>query len=98
MAFIQVIEFRSGKIDDFRKLEDEWGDRITAEMTARRSILAEDRDQPGRYFQIVFFDSYESAMQNSDRPVTKEFAERMHSIADGEPNFFNLDVVDERSW
>lgn len=98
MGFIQVIEFRSDRIDEFRTLEDEWEERITADMTARRSILCEDRNDRGRYFQIVFFDSYESAMENSERPTTQEFAGRMASIASGAPNFFDLDIVDERSF
>ncbi len=97
MSFIQVIEFRTTKIEEFRKLEDEFGDRIAAEMTARRSILCEARDEPGRCFQIVFFDSYESAMKNSDLPLTREFADRMRSIAEGDASFYNLDVVDDRT-
>ena len=31
----------------------------------------------------MFFDSYESAMKNSELPVTKEFAEKMGGLADG---------------
>ena len=86
------------RIDEFRGLEDEWEQRISDDMTARRSILCEDRNQPGRYLQIVFFDSYESAMENSGRPVTQEFAARMQAIASGAPTFFDLDVVDDRTW
>ena len=98
MGFIQLIEFRSDRIDEFRTHEDEWEERISDDMTARRSILCQDRAQPGRYFQIVFFDSYESAMANSERPTTQEFATRMQSIANGAPTFFDLDIVDERIW
>ena len=65
--------------------------------TARRVVLCEDRDQPGRYLQMVFFDSYESAMANSELPITQEFAGKMGALADGPPTFFNLDVVDDRS-
>ena len=97
MAFVQVIEFKSNKIDQMRKLEDEWTERAGPTSTARRVLLCEDRDQPGRYFQMVFFDSYESAMTNSELPITQEFAGKMGAIADGAPTFLNLDVVDDRT-
>jgi hypothetical protein len=97
MGFIQVIEFRAGDLSAFRALEDEYQERIATEMTARRSILCTDHDDPSRHLQIVLFDSYESAMENSDREVTTELAARMRSLADGEPNFTNLDVVEERT-
>jgi hypothetical protein len=45
----------------------------------------------------VFFDSYESAMENSNLPVTQEFAQRMMALSDGPPSFFNLDVVEDRT-
>jgi hypothetical protein len=60
-------------------------------------ITGADRDNAGRYLQIVFFDSYESAMENSDLPVTQEFAQKMMALSDGPPTFHNLDVVEERT-
>ena len=66
--------------------------------TARRGrrILCQDRDNAGQYYNIVFFDSYESAMENSNLPVTQEFSQKMMALADGPPTFVNLDVLDER--
>jgi hypothetical protein len=58
--------------------------------------MTEDRDNPGRYLNIVFFDSYESAMENSNSPVTQEFSQKMMALADGPPTFYNLNVVDDR--
>jgi hypothetical protein len=58
--------------------------------------VCEDRDNPGRYFNIVFFDSYEDAMENSDLPVTQEFSQRMMALGDGPPSFYNLEVVEDR--
>ncbi len=46
---------------------------------------------------IVFFGSYEEAMENSSHPKVQEFASRMGSLADGPPTFYNLDVIEERS-
>jgi hypothetical protein len=95
MAFIQVIEFDSSRIDDVRKLDAEYEDRIRKEMSASRAILCENRDRPGHFMQLVFFDSYESAMENSDLPLTQELAQKMMALADGAPTFHNLDVVED---
>jgi hypothetical protein len=95
MAFIQVVEFRTSEIDQIRALEDEWERATEGTRTARRSILTRDRNDPDRYLVLVFFDSYESAMENSNLPATGEFAAKMGTLVDG-ISFADLDVVDER--
>jgi hypothetical protein len=97
MAFVQIIDFRTSKFDEMRKLEDDWEAAAGPESTARRVITSADRDNSGRYLQVVFFDSYESAMENSNLPVTQEFAQRMMALSDGPPTFYNLDVVEDRT-
>jgi hypothetical protein len=37
----------------------------------------------------------ESAMKNSNLPVTQEFSARMVALADGQPTFYNLDVAQD---
>ena len=96
MAFVQIIEFRTSKIDEMRKVSDDWETAAGADAQAGRRVLCQDRDNPGRYFNIVFFDSYESAMQNSNLPVTQEFSQKMMALGDGPATFFNLDVIDDR--
>jgi hypothetical protein len=95
MGFIQIIEFRTSKLDEMRKLGDEWQAAAT-DALARRRILTEDRDNPGHYFNVVFFDSYDEAMKNSNSPTTQEFSKKMMALGDGEPTFYNLDVVEDR--
>jgi hypothetical protein len=97
MAFVQIIDFRTSKMDEMRKLEEEWEAAAGPESAARRVITCADRDDAGRYLQVVFFDSYESAMENSNLPVTQEFAQKMMALGDGPPSFHNLDVVDDRT-
>jgi len=97
MAFVQIIEFRTSKIDEMEKVGDEWQAAIGADRKARRRLLCEDRDNPGRYFNIVLFDSFEEAMANSNHPVTQEFSTKMMALAEGGPTFYNLDVVDDES-
>jgi hypothetical protein len=97
--FVQIIEFQTSKIDEMRKLDAEWGKKAREQgATARRGVLCEDRDQPGRYFQVVFFDSYESAMKNSELAVTQEFAGKLSALADGPATFHNLNVLEDQTW
>lgn len=98
MGFVQLIAFKTSKIDEMRKLEEEWAQRAGPDTTARRGLLCADRDQPGRYVQVVLFDSYESAMKNSELPVTQDLSGKMAALCDGPPTFTNLDVLDDREY
>lgn len=97
MGFVQIIEYRTSRAEEMQKIGEEWEQAAAADSKARRRILCQDRDEPGRYFNIVLFDSQEEAMANSDLPVTGEFAAKMMALADGAPKFYNLDVVEDRS-
>jgi hypothetical protein len=97
MAFVQIIDFRSSKIDEMRKVGDEWEKAAGAKGTARRVVLCADRDNPGHYLNLVFFESYEDAMKNSELPVTQEMSQKMMALGDGPPTFYNLDVLDDRT-
>ena len=97
MAFIQLIEFRPGdNLAEMQKIMDEWEKATEGKRTAQRSYLTQDRNDPGKYIQVVIFPSYEEAMKNSQMPETTEFAGRMMSLAEGPATFHDLDVVDER--
>lgn len=95
--FVQIIEYMTSKPDEMRAMGDEW--RATrsdgaAESPVRMTVVA-DRDHPGRYLNIVEFDSYEAAMTNSERADTSDFAARMAALCDGPPTFHNLDVIQQ---
>ena len=96
MGFVQVIEFRTSKIAEMQDVENEWEKATEGKRKARRTILCADRDNPGHYLNVVFFDSYEAAMQNSAMPETDALSKKMMSFADGPPTFYNLDVIDDR--
>jgi hypothetical protein len=98
MGFVQIIDFRTSKYDEMRKIGEEWEATARNQSKARRRVMCEDRDNPGRYLNIVFFDSYESAMENSNDPTTQEFSKRMMALGDGPPTFHNLDVIEEVSY
>jgi hypothetical protein len=97
MAFVQIIEFKTSKLDEVRKLGDEWEAAAADQRLARRRLTCADRDDPNHIYNIVYFDSYDEAMANSDLPVTADFAARMMELADGPPTFHNLDVVEDKT-
>ncbi|MQA09880.1 MAG: DUF1059 domain-containing protein [Pseudonocardiaceae bacterium] len=97
-SFIQLIEFRTDRIDEVEALSKEWAEAIGVERTARWGVLTGDRDHTKTYVEIVEFPSYDAAMANSDNPVTARFAEKMQKLCDGEARFVNLDVLDTRPF
>ena len=95
MGFVQIIQYQTSKLDEMQALGREWEAAATGVTKARRRVLCEDRDNPGRYMNIVFFDSFEEAMENSSLPQTGDFAAKMAALADGPATYFNLDVVED---
>ena len=96
MAFVQIIEFRTTKIAEMRAVGDEWEKATEGKRKAGRRVLCQDKDNPGRYFNVVFFDSYESAMENSALPETQAAAQKWLAASDAPPVFHDLDVLQDR--
>lgn len=94
MAFIQIVEYSTNRIDEVRQL----GEKYQADTAGRRSnvraTICGDRDTPNRYAVIAEFPSYEAAMENSNLPETQAFAAAMGELCDGPPTFHNLDVIE----
>jgi quinol monooxygenase YgiN len=90
-GFVQIIEFQTGRFDEIRELSEQNTSEPTLGLV--RGVVTADRERPGTYRLIVEFESYEAAMENSQRPETSEFAGQMAALCDGPPVFYNLDVV-----
>ncbi len=97
MTFVQIIEFNTPDIDSIRQIDEEWRRATEGKRTVRREILARDRNRPGRYLAIVFFDSAESAAENSNLPETQAAAQQQMAPADRPPVFSDLDVLEDRA-
>jgi quinol monooxygenase YgiN len=97
MSFIQTIEMRTKEYDELKALGDEYMAATEGKRTVRRSILTRDRNDPDRHVLIVFFDSYESAMENSNLPETAQLAEKQVALLEGPPSFSDLEVLEEHS-
>ncbi|WP_030273682.1 hypothetical protein [Streptomyces sp. NRRL B-24484] len=98
MTFIQIIEYRTSRIDEFNALLDSWVEKNEGNRVATRAVQAKDRDAENVYLNIVEFPSYEQAMENSRRPETGEFAAQAAALCDGPPVFRNLEVMNERGF
>jgi hypothetical protein len=97
MGFVQIFAFKTSDLDGVRAIDEQWRQATEGKRTVRREVLAADRNQPGRYFAIVFFDSYESAMENSSLPETQAAAAKYMELSDGQPVFYDLDVIEDRA-
>jgi quinol monooxygenase YgiN len=97
VAFIQIIEFSTTRFDEGEKYVNAWREATEGTRTTRRSVVGRDRDDPNKYFNIAFFDSYESAMENSNLPATQQLAQQLGALSEGPPTFHNLDVVVDES-
>ncbi|WP_328325890.1 hypothetical protein OHA70_36695 [Kribbella sp. NBC_00382] len=93
-GFVQIIEFQTSKPDEVRALGEEFRKNRESDDGASpvRMMACADRDNPGHYFNIVEFASYEEAMANSERADTTEFASRMMELCDGPTTFRNLEL------
>ena len=92
MAIIQIVEFTTDDIDAVRQITAIGRLATEGKRTARRQIVTRDHNQPNRYRAIVFFDSYQAAMENSQLPETQEFAGQYSRVTDSVA-FHDLDVI-----
>ena len=95
MPFIQIIEYKTSRIDELNALLDGWLEATKGKRAATRGVQTTDRDAANTYVQIVEFPSYEDAMANSNMPETSDFSAQLAALCDGPPSFRNLDVLRE---
>jgi len=101
MKFVQTISFQTSRMDEMKKLMDDFSDANMTDQGSdrgfvRRQVL-KDRDRENGFVVVAEFASYEQAMENSGRPETDAFAEKMSELCDGPPTFGNYDLIDEET-
>jgi hypothetical protein len=57
-------------------------------------VVTRDRNEPNHYVIVVEFDSYEAAMENSNRADTQELASKMQALVTS-ITFQDLDVIED---
>jgi hypothetical protein len=97
-GFVQIIEVRTSRPDEMARLDREYEAQLGDRTTVRRSIVTQNRADREHYYVVVFFDSYASAMQNSNLPETSALVEKMAGVLTGPPVFHDLDVVDVHTY
>jgi hypothetical protein len=97
VPFIQIIEYRTNRIDEFNAALDAWLEETKGKRSATRGVQTKDRDATNTYLQIVEFPTHEEAVANSNMPETSEFAAKLASLCEGPPTFRNLDVLRGRN-
>ena len=95
MGFIQMIEYKTTRMDELNAALDAWLEKTKGKRAATRGTQTRDRDAGNTYVQIVEFPSYEEAMANSNLPETGEFASQLAALCEDPPTFRNLDVLRE---
>jgi quinol monooxygenase YgiN len=97
MTFIQTISFSTGRMDEMQKLMQRWDQEQADPAPGFRGLkILKDRDNENAYMVIAEFESYEQAMENSNRPETDAFAKEMGTLTDGPMTYGNYDEVTER--
>ncbi len=97
MAFVQIMELSTSNPDALMALDKQWREATEGKRTLRRSVVARDRNDPKRHVILAFFDSYESAMDNSELPETQKFAAQFEAFTDGQVTFSDFDVIEDYS-
>ena len=95
MKFVQIVEFKTSNLDRALELDSKWRKATEGKRTATSVTKTLDRDRPETYLWIIEFPSYEEAMRNNELPETQEISREMMKLAEGDPTFRNLDVMEE---
>jgi len=94
MGFIQSVEFATDRKDEMLELMRRWTTDAIGKGTAKRTTLAADRSAPDRFVVAVWFESAESAAENSERDETGAFAAEFGKLCTDGPTYRDLDVVE----
>ncbi|HEY5856500.1 MAG TPA: hypothetical protein VIW24_21310 [Aldersonia sp.] len=97
MAFIQIIEYQTSRIEELQALGKEFREQsaqATGVAKPLRGKVTADTDRRGYFLSMIEFESAEAAMEASNRPETQEFFGRLSQLMDGPPKVYNLAVVE----
>ncbi|HLJ66242.1 MAG TPA: hypothetical protein VKX16_02630 [Chloroflexota bacterium] len=96
MKFVQIIGFKTSKLDEFNSAL-ETAMAASEGRVPHRVMVVRDRDAQDTYDLILEFPSHEKAMENSNRPAVAAFAGSLANICDGPLTFRNLDLLREQN-
>lgn len=97
MSFVQIIDLHTDRYEEIDALEAEWRAATEGRRTLQRAVVTRDRNDADHYVVLAFFDSYESAMENSALPETSAFGQKQSALVDRPITFTDLDVIDDQT-
>ena len=62
-----------------------------------RTIVMRDQHNPDEVYTLIVFESEEAARRGEQTPEVQAIAQKMQQLADGPPEFIDLDVLFDRS-
>ena len=86
------MEIKASRIDEVQVFAERMREERGDSLLSTRALLTADTDRPGYYVNIIEFNSYEEAMQNSNDPATSQLAKHLDALLDGLQSFYTLDV------
>jgi hypothetical protein len=95
VAFVQIMSYNTTQRAEMDAAIEQWKADTQDVRRSRRRLLLKDRDEPDRFVEVIFFDSYEDAMHNSRLPATNALSSTFASLITDAFEFQNLDVVAE---
>ena len=95
MAFIQIIEFQTGRIDEFDALLDQWLTAVQG-LADRHSVGAHQGPRPAQHLRADRgVPELREGSGELEPTETAVFAESLGKLCDAPPAFRNLDVTRE---
>lgn len=96
MQFIQLVEFYSSSdVNELRNSMDAWLGATRGKRALQMSVLAAEREHPSHYWELLEFPSEGDARDSVELPETKAAYERWTKLLDAEPEFHDLDVLEQ---
>ncbi|MFI5265939.1 MAG: hypothetical protein ACHQ7M_01040 [Chloroflexota bacterium] len=94
--FVQLIRFRSTRIDEIQALSEDYDSRsrpIGQGPTGTEVLQVQG--EPNTYIALARFASAEKARENSARPETNEWFRGFTALIDGKPEFSDSEQIYE---
>ncbi len=94
--FAQIVRFtlKPDAWQDFLTFDEQWEkEQAPIAPGFKGSYVLRESEVPARCLLVVLFESRELAQQNSDRPETNQWYQRLLQLTEGEPEFISTEVA-----
>ncbi|HLQ31769.1 MAG TPA: hypothetical protein VK457_03710 [Chloroflexota bacterium] len=96
--YVQIIDGQLKSEDGWRtvrEMEETWGrDEAKRAPGYISGQWLKDRKDPRHVVAVIQFESAEKAQENSNRPETNQFYQRMLTLLEAPPKFLDCDAIE----